>query len=167
MRQPLLCPNHHRIIDDLEADRWPVGRLLELKLAHESATSSDLVIDSALLPPAVLALIVQGGLSVSDLESLLEDLRPAPEADWLDPATGARAMISAVARAGQIEARHFGEVTPVEVADDWVEIGVASTDYFDMLIGRAVGERIPAEDLSELRHLRDEMSSAFGRIPGC
>ncbi len=33
----ILCPLHHKIIDDLERERYPTSRLTEIKAAHESA----------------------------------------------------------------------------------------------------------------------------------
>lgn len=163
----LLCPNHHRFIDALEPDSWPVDRLLELKMAHERGRTGDQPIDPDLVAHAVVALIVQGGLEVEGLGGFLDDMRSGPESDWLDPSSGIRAMMSSIARAGQIEARHFGEATPVDANRDWVDIGFASQDYFDVLIGRAVVVPIPTDDLRELRALRDEASNAFNRIPGC
>lgn len=163
----LLCPNHHRFIDALEPDRWPIDRLLELKMEHERVRSGDQPIDPDLVAHAVVALVVQGGLEVEDLGEMRHDMRRDPESEWLDPSSGVRAMLSAIARAGQIEARHFGEATPFDANRGWTDIGFATQDYFDVLIGRAVVVPIPPDDLRELRDLRDEASNAFGRIPGC
>lgn len=163
----LMCPNHHRVIDDLEPDAWPAERLLELKASHECQRTGDRAIEAELVARALLSLIARDALQVDDLSGLMGDLPRAETENWLDPATGVSLITSAVARAGQIEAKHFGTATRFDLDRGWVEIGLAASDYFDLLVARALQATLPFEDVAALRQLRDEAESAFGRIPGC
>lgn len=163
----LLCPNHHRVIDELDPDAWPTERLLELKADHERQRGGDVRIEADLIARAVIALIARDALQVDDLDRVVDDL-PDPDGEsWIDPSTGVGLIALAVARAGQIEARYFGAATPLNLDQGWVEIGLAANEYFDLLVARALQESVPFEDVAALRHLRNESDTAFGRIPGC
>ena len=163
----LLCPNHHRLIDDLEPDAWPPQRLIELKAGHESQRSGDVSMNTEFVARAVIALIARGALEVDDLDGLVNDLGQTARHDWLDPSTGVSLISAAVARAGQIEAKYFGAATPFDLERGWVEIGLAAADYLDILVARAIQASASIEDLAAIRNLRDDATAAFGRIPGC
>ncbi len=148
----LLCPNHHATIDELEPAKWSADRLLELKEAHERQAVDDR------LPPELVVRAVAALIALYQSDYGVE---------LLDPASGVRVLLTNAEAAGEIEARYFGEATPVPIEDDsdWIGIGFTVNKYLDLLVARALEAEMPVEDLSQLRHLRSEASSAFNRIP--
>lgn len=63
----LLCPNHHRVVDDLEPAAWRAERLLELKLTHEHQRAGDVPVHDEIVNHAVLFLVVSGIVEVDEL----------------------------------------------------------------------------------------------------
>lgn len=163
----LMCPNHHRVIDELEPDAWPAERLFELKAGHERQRDGDMSLDAQLIARAIIAVVARDALVVDNLGGVLDDLPNADVENWLDPSTGVSLIAAAVSRAGQLEAKHFGAATPFDLDRGWIEIGLAASDYFDLLVARCLQAPVPIDDLAALRHLRDEANTALGRIPGC
>lgn len=163
----LMCPNHHRVIDELEPHAWPADRLLELKASHERRRSGDSTLEPQLIARAVVAIVARDALLVDNLSLVLDDLPNSDEGNWVDPATGVSLIAAAVSSAGQLEAKHFGAATPFALDRGWLEIGLAASDYFDVLVARCLQAGVPFEDVAALRHLRDEANTALGRVPGC
>lgn len=161
----LLCPNHHRLIDDLEPQHWPAERLLQLKADHERQRPGDRVPDH-LVHHAVVCLVAKGSITLDQLDSGWSS-DDASENQWLDPATGMGLMLTALAQAQMIEAKNFGAPSTLDTDTGWVELGLTVSDYFDLLVARGIESQMPIEDLAQIRHLRTDATSAFGRIPGC